>query len=376
MPPPEPPRTHVPSAAGLEGAWFQRLADSLRTGVVLLDSEGSPVFANEAARDLLLGAGGTDGSKGPRDDREDHLALLRDVLPEGLRRPCAEGPQESEGSDRCEVVVESAAGERRLLLRSVRIEGEDCGAMVLVEDKARTAALEASLAMASRLRLQSVFRSRVHDLKAPLNALALNLELLRRTLDEREAQPDARDSQHDLVELLRREIARLGRALDAALSEMTPRPAARSPRRLDVRRLIREAAAVIRPSAQAVGVVLRTRIPKSPAYAVADREALKEALLNLALNAIEAQPDGGGLRFVVRHEEGWVRVHVEDDGPGIPEELLERVFEMNFTTKREGTGIGLTMARSLVEDQGGRLHLECPPHGGTVVHIHLPESRS
>lgn len=143
---------------------------------------------------------------------------------------------------------------------------------------------------------------------------------------------------------------------------------------MEARRPVRETVRLVRDIAKTTGVRLRTDYPGASTYVVADKDLLKQALLNLVVNALEAQPDGGEIRLGVRPGEDGVRIRVEDDGPGIPEQLLGRVFEMNFTTKEDGTGIGLTVARSLVETQGGRLSLQSRPGHGTTVEILLPAS--
>lgn len=107
----------------------------------------------------------------------------------------------------------------------------------------------------------------------------------------------------------------------------------------------------------------------------ADRDRVLQALLNLVLNAAYVTPDGGALRLRLRARPGARGLSVEDDGPGIPAELRERVCDPFFSTKPpgEGTGLGLAVTQATARAHGGELSIECPPGGGTSVTIWLPE---
>jgi signal transduction histidine kinase len=117
---------------------------------------------------------------------------------------------------------------------------------------------------------------------------------------------------------------------------------------------------------------LSTHLPSEPVLLLGHRDRLKQALLNVAVNALEAMPHGGRLEFEMAAARGAARIAVADTGPGIPAELLDRVDEWDFTTKDEGSGLGLYMARALVSLHGGQLRVQSPPGGGTRVEIGLP----
>ena len=117
----------------------------------------------------------------------------------------------------------------------------------------------------------------------------------------------------------------------------------------------------------------------------ADSEHLKQILWNLAMNAIEAMPEGGDLEFVIRpgtmpgleHEgpsegQSWVEVGVRDSGPGVGDELESRIFEPFFTTKPSGSGLGLATVHQLVEAQGGTVLVENGEGGGAFFCVRLP----
>jgi C4-dicarboxylate-specific signal transduction histidine kinase len=105
---------------------------------------------------------------------------------------------------------------------------------------------------------------------------------------------------------------------------------------------------------------------------LADRHQLKQVLLNLVMNAVQAQPDGGTVSIRASARDGEVELEVADTGPGIAPELLARIFEPFFTTRREGSGLGLPIVRKIVEDHGGRISLHSTQGQGTRVVLHWP----
>jgi two-component system sensor histidine kinase FlrB len=102
------------------------------------------------------------------------------------------------------------------------------------------------------------------------------------------------------------------------------------------------------------------------------RDRLKQAFLNVAVNALEAMPRGGRMCIEMEEREDRVRVDVRDSGPGIPAELMARIYDSDFTTKGGGSGIGLYVARTVVLLHGGAIEAQSAPGQGTTVHVDLP----
>jgi signal transduction histidine kinase len=105
---------------------------------------------------------------------------------------------------------------------------------------------------------------------------------------------------------------------------------------------------------------------------VGRRDRLKQGVLNVAINALEAMPEGGLLGLTVARDGDTARLAIRDTGPGIPPEIVGRIYAMHFTTKSGGTGIGLYVARSVVLAHLGTISIETAPGAGTTVHITLP----
>jgi len=205
----------------------------------------------------------------------------------------------------------------------------------------------------------------VHDLRAPLNAMAIHLDLLRSRV--RDGAP-SEDCEH-LIDVVAREIGRLDRSLRTLVAGgpgTAPEEAAR-----DLREMLVEVLALVGPMARRQHVEILEDLPDAAFPVRSHADLLRQVLLNLVLNALEAMPAGG--RLSVSCAGGLVRI--ADDGPGMAPEIAERAFEAGFTTKARGSGIGLAEARSIVEDLGGTIRLEdggaSGGRGATVV-ILLP----
>jgi signal transduction histidine kinase len=231
------------------------------------------------------------------------------------------------------------------------------------------------LRMVCQLRaLQRVHRGMAHDLRGPLNAMVLNLELLRRSLDP--ATPpraDLAERQQRWLAVVEQELQRLRRSLDLLLAQMAPPP--EGAERFDLRGVIEEIAALVLPQARHQQVAVATALPAEQLPIDAHRDPLRQATLNLAINALEAMPEGGELRLALEREPNLARILVSDTGRGIPAELIERIFEIHFTTKPAGTGLGLFVARSLLTAQGGALRTLASGPQGTTFELTLPLPR-
>ena len=114
------------------------------------------------------------------------------------------------------------------------------------------------------------------------------------------------------------------------------------------------------------------QLPDEPVTMVGWADRLKQAMLNILINALEAMPDGGELTMSLERQNGDARITVRDTGPGIPPELLDTIYQMHFTTKNGGTGVGLYVARSVVQAHGGQIEVRSAAGDGTSFILILP----
>ena len=170
--------------------------------------------------------------------------------------------------------------------------------------------------------------------------------------------------------MLGEEVQRLNHSLTSLLTQ-TPRLAEAS-QRFDLCDLVQELAALLSPSAKAQNVTVETTIPDERLPIVGRRDRLKQALLNVAINGLEAMPEGGLMGIALRRDGETARIAVRDSGPGIPPEISRRIYAAHFTTKSGGTGIGLYVARSVITAHQGTIRLESTVGAGTTVDVTLP----
>jgi signal transduction histidine kinase len=172
------------------------------------------------------------------------------------------------------------------------------------------------------------------------------------------------------LEVVAREVKRLQTILDDFLRFAGEHRLDRRPCRIE--ELVREVLDFLAPRLIAASVEPRTAFADDLPELLLDRNALKQVFLNLFLNAIQAMPSGGELMVRIAHEGGDVVVEVTDTGEGIPPDLLEKIWQVYYSRRRTGTGMGLPIARRYVEDHGGTISVWSEQGRGTRFAIRLP----
>ena len=204
-----------------------------------------------------------------------------------------------------------------------------------------------------------------HEIRNPLNAVSMGLQRLRVEFSPAEGEEYRR-----LLELVQGEVRRLNTIVEEFLS--LARPLSLKPEPIHVPDLVDEVVRLVEAEAEASGVRIERAVPTALPTLEADRDRLKQVILNLALNAIQAMPRGGALTLSAAVTDGGVALTVTDSGAGIPPELMPRVFDPYVTTKTKGLGLGLTIARRIVEAHGGSVTVESQPGRGTCFRVTLP----
>lgn len=205
--------------------------------------------------------------------------------------------------------------------------------------------------------MQTMTAGIAHEVRNPLNAAKLQLELLDRRIRRNHVDPRLVEP----CELAQREIERLTHLLNDFLAFARPPELHREDH--DVVGLVRQIVELERGTADQHGASLElvTRAPQLIAHV--DAPKIKQLVLNLIRNAIEAVPRGGRVAVELCAQDTGVQIVVEDDGPGMPPAVRDRIYEPFFSTKEGGTGLGMSIVHSLVSQHGGTIDLETGPRG-------------
>jgi len=203
-----------------------------------------------------------------------------------------------------------------------------------------------------------------HEIRNPLAIIRGSAERLS------SAEEENRDK---LVGFITEEVARIDEILTGYLSFAKPADGDTGP--ISLGKVARDVAERVRKRAEKSGVVINVE-PGDEVEVVAPESAIRRALLNLYLNAIEAIPEGGNIEVTTRSVGNWVELDIVDNGIGMDKKTTERIFDAFMTNKPNGTGLGLTLSKSIIEDAGGSITVESKPGVGTVFRILLPVSRT
>ena len=243
-------------------------------------------------------------------------------------------------------------------------------------DKARRAYRELNEAQAriiqsEKMAVVGTFASGLaHEVRNPLNSIALQLSVLERRVAPLPAPVALQMKQ--LVGVIREEVKRLDNLVGDFLQFSRSNRVQYRPASLDA--IVDEVTRLLRPEARATGVTLRReRIGEPPPDVRVDPEKMKQVVINLVQNAIEAMPDGGTVEVATGLVDGRALLVVKDTGPGLPEGL--DVFQLFVTTKARGTGLGLSIAQQIVLEHGGEIVATSEPGAGAVFTVSLKVER-
>jgi signal transduction histidine kinase len=326
------------------------LFDVVRTiqdAVVLLDTNGVVLFANKEAQERLA----------PKNTSLEG-APLASALDAG--HPLLTLVQSTlAGTEARDVPLTLPAG-GTYLVSFFRLGRErvPAGLLIVLRDLAPVIELESALDSSNRLaRLGTLISGLAHQLRSPLNGMNMRLELLRHETGETGAKH---------IDKLRREVARLDEAVEALLRFMRPEQLKLSD--FDVNELLKELGGRVNSEKIKVEYELDTALP----LVRADRGLIFEALSNLITNADQAMADGGVLRLTSCLRGSSVELAIADRGPGIASEHLDRIFDLYYTTKSGGSGLGLPFAMRAIELNGGKIAIESELGQGTTCKVTIP----
>ena len=204
-----------------------------------------------------------------------------------------------------------------------------------------------------------------HEVKNPLNAMVIHLEILRSKLESGNSDPRPQ------LEILDSEIKRLDRVVQTFLNFTGPVEVHLKPMDLNV--IVSQVIALANTEAAERGVTINKQLDPEPLVIKGDADLLKQTLLNIIINGCQAMPEGGPLKVATsRNADGSARITITDRGIGIAEEDQDRIFNLYYTTKKGGTGIGLAQAFRAMQLHGGEIRFNSQIGVGTTFEIILP----
>ena len=352
---------------------LESVMDNLEDAVALFSPRGELIFANKSMDTLQLRALDTL----PRDN------AVRQVVERTLAGRKSQGPVSISGLD-------PADSAERLLMTHVIEDtgGRFLGAMLVARNIGYLSQVQSTLNYSRKLAaLGRLMAGVAHEVKNPLNAMTIHLELLKQKLARQPAiagaGPDSGSRLPDPgyisppdvtkhVDIIGKEIRRLDEVLNGFLKFARPDELKLQPVRLAS--LISDIQTSVAPEATRRHINMKVECPDSLPEINADPGMLSQALLNLALNACQAMQDGGTLKITCRTApRRRVEIDVEDTGVGIPPENLGRIFDLYFTSKEKGSGIGLSMVYRIVQLHDGEVEVQSTPGRGTRFRLTFPQ---
>lgn len=268
--------------------------------------------------------------------------------------------------------IEMPNGRRvELSLDFIQEKGTQIGALLTVRDADSARRIEDEIELSRRISASGrVTRGVAHEVKNPINAIVLHLQLLRNKI--KQVDPDT----YRHVDIIDSEIHRLDRVVQILVDFTRPRDLHLED--TDLRSILDEVSLLASPDAEQHGVKLALELPAEPIPVKVDVDFAKQAILNVVLNGVQAMPAGGTLSITAHTDEGMVVTEIHDQGTGIPAELQEKIFELYFTTKESGSGIGLAQTYQIMQWHYGSVDFDSAEAKGTTFRLRWPlaETRS
>ncbi len=238
------------------------------------------------------------------------------------------------------------------------------GALLTLHDLESVREIESELEVSRRMAAIGRLTAGVgHEVKNPINAIVVHLELLRNKV-----QTGGDALRH--LDVIQSEIRRLDRVVQTLVD--FSRPVELQLKDQDLRGVLSKVLTLASAELQTRGITVQSQAPAWPVVSRVDADLLEQALLNIVINGAQAMASGGPLEVRLSEDTRWASILIRDHGEGIPEEIRPRIFDLYFTTKKEGSGIGLAMTYRIVQMHHGQIDVESKPGSGTTFVLRLP----
>lgn len=245
------------------------------------------------------------------------------------------------------------------------------GLILIADDITQAIETRGRLMQTERLAAMGRLSAQVtHEIRNPLSAISLNTDLLDEVIDDLARGEGDRAEAKQLLLAISREVERLTEVTDEYLRLARLRPPAMHAE--DVNHLLVELVDFLGEDLRRRKITARVELDAEEARVLADAAQLRQAFMNIIKNSMESMPDGGELFVRTRRVDERITVEVKDNGVGIPEHVLTRIFDPFYTTKEGGTGLGLPITQQIVAEHGGELTAESSEGGGTRICVAFP----
>ncbi len=338
-------------------AFTDILVSTLPVGLIATDASGTIQICNDAGQELLELSEGDVTGKMPLDCLDDQVA-----------RAFVGSSVGSVSNQDKEIEIISKTGEKRTLhLASKGVFGKDgsfVGEVLLIGDLTELKYLEKELQRSERMAALGKMAAGVaHELRNPLSSIKGLSVLLKSMLGNN-------DKGVDTAELLVKEVERLNRSIGELLDYA--KPANLEKEEASIVEILEKTKSLIEIDAKVYGVEIILVVKEELPLVKIDKDKINQLFLNLFLNSLQAMVHGGRLEVVASIENSFICVDVKDNGIGIEPENLNRVLDPYFTTKSDGTGLGLSMSSKIVEEHGGDLVISSRVGEYTNIRVTLP----
>ena len=336
---------------------LDQILGNLQDGILLFTGDGRAVLVSEAARRFLqVERGKVLGLHASQ--IFDRSTLLGQALGEAFdtQVPLVKEEIRTETGRRIQASVDFIHDD---------FSHQGLGALVTLRDLESMEEIESELELSRRMAAIGRLTSGVaHEVKNPINAIVVHLELLKNKLDD----PSAPAVRH--LEVIDMEIRRLDRVVQTLVD--FSRPVELQLREQDLRLVIGDVLALATEELSTRNVILVNRLPSKAVMANVDADLLKQATLNVIENGAQAMPDGGRLEVSLETDRKFAVLRIADEGVGIPDEIREKIFDLYFTTKSGGSGIGLAMTYRILQLHHGAVEVQSRETRGTEFRLRIP----
>jgi signal transduction histidine kinase len=336
---------------------LDQILGNLQDGILLFTGDGRAVLVSESAGRFL------------NMDRDQILGLhAREIFDRStvLGRALCDAFDAGVSLIQEEIVIETG----RRIQASLDFIYDDnttqgLGALLTLHDLESAEAIESEIELSRRMAAIGRLTSGVgHEVKNPINAIVVHVELLKSKLTGAGA-PALRH-----LEVIEAEIHRLDRVVQLLVD--FSRPVELQLREQDMRDVIGDVLALSSEELSTHNVRLESRMPERPMVVNIDADLIKQAALNVIQNGAQAMPEGGALRVILEEQRKFAVLRIADQGTGIPEDIREKIFDLYFTTKSGGSGIGLAMTYRILQLHYGSIEVESNPGRGTEFQLRIP----